>query len=606
MVFLTRCDPISKHLLHEQLKRIVSIVNSYQWIIDAYVSDFYTKEFWNGLPRSYQAYFDAVKPNDLTWLLCCFDEMKNQSQTCYRQGSVLPPLSLLALRCCISSLALQRKPANIELQEFKETLLAALHRRDKHPDNAMNSKCLESEKEEHVSKYPQEETLTTEASCSPNFKNGQCMDMKHVFRKHVKPKKQHEINNLGQVVNLLSQITGSSAAVDVGAGLGHLARLLAFQHNLRVTTIEAAGSHAPKASEFDRDLRKNINKVKLKKKKKLSPSSHDFSHTSYCKSNCQEGSGHKRETEREDELHSKSTCHDVKNFNIADIGAKFEESTYQLGEKTETLTYCDTEMPHHVICQVQPDIAANQFLDIMLNRSQSDANYSREQKSADTNFVLVGLHACGDLTPTLLRVFLNCPTAQGLASVACCYMKMTASSSSSAHELDNFPMSSYLHDLQFPCLSYEAREMACHFADSYHQRLLDNPPHLKSHSYRAALEKLLRSVDSSFKSGQARITSKIGHGLTFHQYAEENLKKLGISIESVPESLMNKCAELTNDWMRVVAFYTLRLSLAPLVESLLLCDRALFLSENGVPSVLVPIFDPNISPRNFALLAVKP
>ena len=66
----------------------------------------------------------------------------------------------------------------------------------------------------------------------------------------------------------------------------------------------------------------------------------------------------------------------MKNFNIADIGAKFEESTYQLGEKTETLTYCDTEMPHHVICQVQPGIAANQFLDIMLNRSQSGTDCS--------------------------------------------------------------------------------------------------------------------------------------------------------------------------------------------------------------------------------------
>ena len=31
------------------------------------------------------------------------------------------------------------------------------------------------------------------------FKNGQLMEMEHIFRKHVKPKKQHEIWQLGKV-----------------------------------------------------------------------------------------------------------------------------------------------------------------------------------------------------------------------------------------------------------------------------------------------------------------------------------------------------------------------------------------------------------------------
>lgn len=34
---------------------------------------------------------------------------------------------------------------------------------------------------------------------TPKFKNGQLMEMKHIFRKHVKPKKQHEIQNLSKV-----------------------------------------------------------------------------------------------------------------------------------------------------------------------------------------------------------------------------------------------------------------------------------------------------------------------------------------------------------------------------------------------------------------------
>ncbi|GFR93568.1 ribosomal RNA adenine dimethylase domain containing 1 [Elysia marginata] len=593
MAFLARCDPTFKTSVHDQLQKIVSIICSYQWIIDAYVSDFYTKGFWNQLLTSQQAYFDVIGPSELSWLLDRCDGEIDQLQTYNKKISVIPPLSLLALRCCISSLALQRTAVDIELASFRKSLLAVLGSKD----NVNNSCCSDTEKQE--SKDAREKCLCSAASTAPNFKNGQCMDMRHVFRKHVKPKKQHEINNLGQVVSILSQAAESSSVVDVGAGLGHLARVLAFQHNLQVTTIEATGGHAPKASEYDKDLKKNINKVTLKKKKQMlqnqaRPHSQVF------------GDIHEKGTEGLGEVSSRYQKGCIEPFETPGIVHGFAEQTRHFEEKSENPTVCDTEMPRHVICTVQPDIAADQFLDIMLNRSDSCSEYSKELKRVDPNFVLAGLHACGDLTPTLLRVFLNCPTARGLASVSCCYMKMTASKSSPQDELDNFPMSSFLQDLPMQCLSYEAREMACHFADSYHQRLLENPSHLKSHSYRAALEKLLKSVCPSFKSGQARITSKIGPDRTFYQYAADNLKKLGIDIESVPGDLMNECIELTGRWKRVVAFYTLRLSLAPLVETLLLYDRALFLLENGVSSLLVPIFDPKISPRNFALLAVKP
>jgi len=40
--------------------------------------------------------------------------------------------------------------------------------------------------------------------------------------------------------------------VDIGAGQGHLSRLLALGHGFKVTTVEAAGCHAPKAIKFDK------------------------------------------------------------------------------------------------------------------------------------------------------------------------------------------------------------------------------------------------------------------------------------------------------------------------------------------------------------------
>lgn len=55
-------------------------------------------------------------------------------------------------------------------------------------------------------------------------------------------------------------------------------------------------------------------------------------------------------------------------------------------------------------------------------------------------------------------------------------------------------------------------------------------------------------------------------------------------------------------------YWTLRAALGPVLETLLLLDRLLFLQEqNNVLSqvVMVPLFDPVLSPRNVALIATK-
>lgn len=89
---------------------------------------------------------------------------------------------------------------------------------------------------------------------------------------------------------------------------------------------------------------------------------------------------------------------------------------------------------------------------------------------------------------------------------------------------------------------------------------------------------------------------------------------------------------------RVVVYFSLSLLLAPVVETLVLLDRMIYLQENGEPmdaaaltwciltfvsvivslsttafalfagvdSQLVPLFNPNFSPRNFVLVALKP
>ena len=142
----------------------------------------------------------------------------------------------------------------------------------------------------------------------------------------------------------------------------------------------------------------------------------------------------------------------------------------------------------------------------------------------------------------------------------------------------------------------------------------------------------------SFLSGGKRITS-----LPFWDYARESMTKLGIPtslldhedafkiengvITSSSPCIVNDAAksnptqrrdvdaghirrrvseEMLPHWRRVLVHYALRLLTAPLIESCILLDRLLFLRENGIEdSWIVPVFDPNLSPRNFAIVALK-
>lgn len=61
-------------------------------------------------------------------------------------------------------------------------------------------------------------------------------------------------------------------------------------------------------------------------------------------------------------------------------------------------------------------------------------------------------------------------------------------------------------------------------------------------------------------------------------------------------------------WQEFIGpYWSLRAALGPVLETLLLLDRLLFLQEQGklVEVVMLPIFDPALSPRNVAIIARK-
>lgn len=103
--------------------------------------------------------------------------------------------------------------------------------------------------------------------------------------------------------------------------------------------------------------------------------------------------------------------------------------------------------------------------------------------------------------------------------------------------------------------------------------------YLKVHSYRAAIEKLIVKHWPELKNSGLR-SIRHSEGLTFSEYCRRAVENLNIVI---PENDINSM-EINNDlnkWKNVVIFYTMRLLLASLVETVLLNDRLLYVLENG-------------------------
>lgn len=204
---------------------------------------------------------------------------------------------------------------------------------------------------------------------------------------------------------------------------------------------------------------------------------------------------------------------------------------------------------------------------------------------------LVGLHACGNLSATILRCYAIEANVDMLVSVGCCYMKLTEPGCSNSckplldgplsHEeqtkqfpcsenldlyhfvetrdIENcgqcFPMSQFLSRNKCPRLGYVGRELACHALDAYISRVFKqanfscpNPHQVESdeskqehnadfsfarvHCYRAVFEACLIRVHPELR--RLPIGSvKRADQMDFSEYASRALDNLDGYIKKV-------------------------------------------------------------------------
>ncbi|KAH8284561.1 hypothetical protein KR018_004301 [Drosophila ironensis] len=478
--------PWSDHECKQKLEQSLKLLSKYEWLLDAYVLDFFLDDHWSKLPLEWQKHLADIPLEHLGELIQSGD--KNRRLTW--------PQELVTLKQDLQELCISRTPEfHAEVGKTPLKCLLNLVYSSIAPQNSLTCPLLEHPK------------------------------LRHMFTKRVKPKKHHEIRRMAEICALSNRQTPVDFVVDFGAGIGHLARILGYGFGLRVCCFEMQPDLNKQAGEIDAKLEAMASK-------------------------------HLPASERQ-----------------------------------------HFQRPVHLTQRLKSDTQPAEFLSCIRDALQIG--------SEDFRFGIVGLHPCGNLGPTLMRMFLGCPQAKFLNFVGCCYQKMTTEATHPRDPVQGYPLSRFLSTHPRSQLSYEAREISCHATEVYHDRLMAGDyEHLRIHSLRAAAERIIVHEFPHLRHCALR-NVKHSPGLTFHEYFQRavqgtrfaDLDSRTLSTEQTEEDLAN--------WQRIVCFYTLRLMLAPLVESIILYDRCLFLMENDCEVRIEAIFEPRLSPRNHITRAVK-
>ena len=224
---------------------------------------------------------------------------------------------------------------------------------------------------------------------------------------------------------------------------------------------------------------------------------------------------------------------------------------------------------------------------------------------------LTGLHTCGNLAATCLKLFHTQNSIQLMCNIGCCYHLLKEQFSPTEffgnkqiedlNQEIGFPLSKYLQEKQVK-LGRNARMLA---AQSIERTVAAKELPNISLYYRSLLELIICEEHPELRDMVQ--VGKIRKFNNFKEYVDNCIKKyphLNLNAERVEE--IEKVSQLRQDKKYLDLFYLLRMTFAPVLESLILLDRILFLKElDYEQSFLMPIFDPIVSPRHYAIVAMK-
>lgn len=257
----------------------------------------------------------------------------------------------------------------------------------------------------------------------------------------------------------------------------------------------------------------------------------------------------------------------------------------------------------------------------------------REHFGNETNnihgFCLSGLHTCGNLAPSCLRIYRENKQILGICNIGCCYHLLNEQFSTFVYRairrerspesikrqfvepidepFENqfgFPMSQFLIDSKTQ-LGRNARMLAC---QSVH-RIIDRKELPSDHLFfRALLELLIKRKRPEYLDHIE--VGRMKQCPTFVEYVRKATKRNPVlDFHGISDDELNELhEEFRNDERFLDVYHLMRVSVAAIVENIIMLDRFLYLKEqetNDDRSYLVRFFDPVISPRCYGLVAMK-
>jgi hypothetical protein len=239
---------------------------------------------------------------------------------------------------------------------------------------------------------------------------------------------------------------------------------------------------------------------------------------------------------------------------------------------------------------------------------------------------LVGLHTCGNLSANSLKIFIENQYIKSICNIGCCYHLLIEEFSddeffnSEYYEKNRqdvgFPISQYLRDkvslfyiimdlfsiiskFQKYALGRNCRMIGAHSFDRVIQRSKDYPN--ISLFYRALFEVILTNhgITQNYRLGRIKFND-------FHDYFRKACKKHNINMNLSDKDIENYLKINQVESKKMSFYYLIRILFAPIIETIIILDRYLYLLENNVSqSFVVKLFDPVVSPRCYGIIAYK-
>ncbi|GLJ44711.1 hypothetical protein SUGI_0940170 [Cryptomeria japonica] len=276
----------------------------------------------------------------------------------------------------------------------------------------------------------------------------------NVLAQGMNSKKRHEVEVLASVIQRIAIEAGAHCIIDVGSGQGHLAQVLSFEYQFPVIALDASLHHATVTNE-------RTERIKRHYQARMRNSHLDHHHL------------HVPQTVTSQVLCSESLVSLSKA-----LGSSLSTETNSYGEKSAI----DDETNEFKGTSSLKDFAARESAD----------TFPYNMNGVESSLVLSGLHACGDLSVTMLRAFLESEEVKALISIGCCYNLLSEQGDDNELHCHGFPMSKGVANLGIH-LGRNGRDLACQSAARWKSLTVDDAlKNFEVHALRSAFQMVLK------------------------------------------------------------------------------------------------------------------